>query len=340
MLRNKLLVALLSSLWTQVLFAQTVVVRDLNQQSFAESVPSGNYSGITHIGGNNYAVVSDKSATAGFYVFRIDIDSVSGRIKSVINKGFYGDTLRNADCEGIVYVPETKTFFISCESDNSVAEYSLSGLATGRRLAVPSIFHGCAGNYGLEALAFDEENRLFWIMNESPIGMDGRQSTSQNGVKNMLRLQAFGMDLRPRRQFVYRMDAPTSRSKASNYVMGVSEIASIGKGRILVLEREAFVPKLKIGAFVRCKLYEVVPDDSLSVAIDTHITADTKVLPKRLLYTFTTKLNILSRSFANYEGMCLGPKLADGSRTLILVSDSQNNYGGVLKDWFKVFVIR
>ena len=51
-------------------------------------------------------------------------------------------------------------------------------------------------------------------------------------------------------------------------------------------------------------------------------------------------LSLLDWSVANYEGMCLGPKLADGSRTLILVSDSQDNYGGVLKDWFKTIVIR
>lgn len=340
MIVRKLLWASFSSIWVQTLFAQTVVVRNLRQQSFPESVPLGNYSGITHIGGSEYAVVSDKSATDGFYVFSIDIDSVSGRIKSVRNKGFHGDMLRNADCEGIAYVPDTETFFISREADNSVAEYSLSGGATGRKLAVPDIFQGCADNYGLEALAFDEERRLFWMMNESTISADGRQATSQNGVENMLRLQSFGMDLQPMQQFVYRMDTPTSRSKASNYVMGVSEIAAIGYGRILVLEREAFVPKLKVGAFVRCNLYEIVPDDSLSVPIGSHITVDTKVLPKRLLHTFTTKLNIFSRSFANYEGMCLGPKLVDGSRTLILVSDSQNNYGGVLKDWFKVLVIR
>lgn len=41
--------------------------------------------------------------------------------------------------------------------------------------------------------------------------------------------------------------------------MGVSEIAALGSGRLLVLEREFFVPSLKFGAFVRCKLYEIEP---------------------------------------------------------------------------------
>lgn len=76
-------------------------------------VPAGNYSGITPVGGNEYAVVSDKSATDGFFVFRIDVDSVSGEIKDVTNLGFKGDSLRNADCEAIAYVPSTGTFSLA-----------------------------------------------------------------------------------------------------------------------------------------------------------------------------------------------------------------------------------
>ena len=53
-----------------------------------------------------------------------------------------------------------------------------------------------------------------------------------------------------------------------------------------------------------------------------------------------TGLSLSKRSFANYEGMCLGPKLEDGSQVVILLSDSQDQYAGVLKDWFKTIVIR
>lgn len=38
--------------------------------------------------------------------------------------------------------------------------------------------------------------------------------------------------------------------------------------------------------------------------------------------------------------MCLGPKLEDGSQVLILLSDSQNQYAGVLRDCFKTIVIK
>lgn len=122
--------------------------------------------------------------------------------------------------------------------------------------------------------------------------------------------------------------------------MGVSEVATLDNGRLLILEREFFVPKAKLGAFVQCKLYEITPSKEYEIPLDGEINEQTKILPKRLIHSFKTKLQLFKNSIANYEGMCVGPKLKDGSTVLILVSDSQNQYAGVLKDWFKTIVIR
>lgn len=340
---GKILLPISFSVFLSVSSAQTVVVRECGQKSFPGDVPAGNYSGIAHIGGNEYAVVSDKSDTDGFFVFSIDVDSVSGEITSVRNKGFRGDALKDRDCEGIVYCPSSSAFFISREADNVIAEYSYEGKATGRTLAVPEVYmaNGGMGNYGFESLAYDGQTRLLWTMNESTLKGDGERATPASGVRNVLRLQSFDENLRPKSQFAYIMDAPLATNTAtSNYAMGVSEMTALGDGRLAVLEREFYVPETKVGAFVRCKLYEVTPDDSIAIPADGRITDGTRFLPKRLLLSFKTRLGLFSWRVANYEGMCLGPTLADGSRTLILVSDSQNRYAGVLKDWFKTIVIR
>ena len=63
------------------------------------------------------------------------------------------------------------------------------------------------------------------------------------------------------------------------------------------------------------------------------------LLQKTLLTEFRTNINVTHRSFANFEGMCVGPRLADGRQLLVLVADSQNQYKGWLKDWFKTIVI-
>jgi hypothetical protein len=59
-------------------------------------------------------------------------------------------------------------------------------------------------------------------------------------------------------------------------------------------------------------------------------------LDKQLVARWRTKLNLTRRNLANYEGMCLGPRLSDGRQVLVLISDSQHRYRGVLKDWIKV----
>jgi hypothetical protein len=62
-------------------------------------------------------------------------------------------------------------------------------------------------------------------------------------------------------------------------------------------------------------------------------------MKKTLLSEWMTAIGLLEVSLANYEGMCLGPKLPDGRQVLVLISDSQNQYEGVLKDWIKTLVI-
>lgn len=321
--------------------AQTEVIKICRQKTFPKKLPAGNYSGITHISGNEYAVVSDKSETDGFFIFNIEIDPVSGEITDIRNLGFRGDNMKTADCEGIVYVPSTSTFFISREADNVIAEYTLEGKATGRKLNIPKIYmEGIYRNHGFESLTYDKQTGLFWTINESPLTGDGECANSLNGVCNILRLQSFGEDLQPEQQFFYKMDVPVASSKSDNYVMGVSEILSVGNGRLIVLEREFFVPKIKLGAFVNCKFYEIKPEKEFAIEPGERVSDGIKFLPKRNICYFVTKLGLFNRSLANYEGMCLGPVLDDGSKTIILVSDSQNRYAGVLKDWFKTIVIR
>ena len=64
----------------------------------------------------------------------------------------------------------------------------------------------------------------------------------------------------------------------------------------------------------------------------------TGVLRKSLVCSFTTKP--LAGRFANYEGMCLGPLLPDGYRSLVLISDSQHGAGGLVKEFVKVIVFK
>ena len=215
-------------------------------------------------------------------------------------------------------------------------------------------------NYNFESLAFDSVHQYLWTIPESTLRKDGQPATPQNGLANQLRLMRLDWgkmkenrnkeeyseqvsskkDSRYMTPCAYQMDQPSTHKKADIYVMGVSELCALPDGQLLVLEREAFIPKIKIGAFCKCKLYLINPLNSEEFSMKENFSSDTPFLKKRLLTEWKTGLSLSKRSFANYEGMCLGPKLEDGSQVVILLSDSQDQYAGVLKDWFKTIVIR
>ena len=272
-------------------------------QKFHKVLPPGNYSGITALGDNRYAIVSDKSEEDGFFVLKIVIDSIKGRITSFENEGFRSSGLPNRDMEGICYRPSTNTVFISGEKDNEVYEYTLDGQRTGQRLEMPEGLKNADHNIGLESLTYDTLRHVFFTTSERPLKGD-----------TLLRIQSFSDDLKPQRTYFYRQDDPISEK----HYHGVSELRALNDGRLLVLERQIRVPRLKIGASTTIRIYEVFPSDD-------------PFLEKKLLTEFRTRVNLIKRKFANYEGLCQpAPNL------LLLIADSQNRYKGFLRDWFLV----
>ena len=356
------------------------VVRENPQKAFPKTVAAGNYSGIAHLHDDIYAVVSDKSDSALYFNFRIQVNPKTGELEQVENLGFTERTdgmlndgkpwlwqEKGFDHEAIVKVSDS-TLVIASEGYCRLKEYPILHVsADAAKVGYPqnlwesrwpsSDFYP---NYNFESLAFDSVRQYLWTIPESTLRKDGQPATPQNGLANQLRLMRLNWgnmkedsnkekyseqvsskkDSRYMTTYAYQMDQPSTHKKADIYVMGVSELCALPDGQLLVLEREAFIPKIKIGAFCKCKLYLINPLNSEEFSMKEKFSSDTPFLKKRLLTEWKTGLSLSKRSFANYEGMCLGPKLEDGSQVVILLSDSQDQYAGVLKDWFKTIVIR
>lgn len=356
------------------------VVRENSQKAFPKTVAAGNYSGIAHLHDDIYAVVSDKSDSALYFNFRIQVNPKTGELEQVENLGFTERTdgtlndgkpwlglEKGFDHEAIVKVSDS-TLVIASEGYCRLKEYPFLPIsADTAKVGYPqnlwesrwpsSDFYP---NYNFESLAFDSVRQYLWTIPESTLRKDGQPATPQNGLANRLRLMRLDWgkmkedsnreeyseqvsskkDSRYMTTYAYQMDQPSTHKKADIYVMGVSELCVLPDGQLLVLEREAFIPKIKIGAFCKCKLYLINPLNSEEFSMKEKFSSDTPFLKKRLLTEWKTGLSLSKRSFANYEGMCLGPMLEDGSQVVILLSDSQDQYAGVLKDWFKTIVIR
>ena len=323
------------------LFAQAPQLVRINpQHHFQHTVPKGNYSGLTWLGGNRFAVVSDKTAESGFFIFRIEIDAVSGDITEVVNEGFLSSDESNKDEEGIAFFPKDSTLLIAREADNRIVEYGMNGRLTGRELAIPSVFSTATPAYSFEALTYNALTHRFWTTSESTLKTDGEQTNATNHVKNKLRFQSFDDSFTPREQYAYLMDAAENQASASNYAMGVPAMTALDDGWLLVLERELLVTSSKIGSFVENKIYCVDPAESVAINQERGLDSDSPYMRKVLIATWKTSLGLLRQNLANYEGMCLGPRLADGSQVIVLCADSQDQYGGVLRDWFRTVTIR
>ena len=356
------------------------VVRENSQKAFPKTVTAGNYSGIAHLHDDIYAVVSDKSDSALYFNFRIQVNPKTGELEQVENLGFTERTdgtlndgkpwqglEKGFDHEAIVKV-SASTLVIASEGYCRLKEYPILPISADTAKVgyqqnlwesrwPTSDFYP---NYNFESLAFDSVHQYLWTIPESTLRKDGQPATPQNGLTNQLRLMRLDWgkmkedsnkeeyseqvnskkDSRYMTTYAYQMDQPSTHKKADIYVMGVSELCALPDGQLLVLEREAFIPKIKIGAFCKCKLYLINPLNFEEFSMKEKFSSDTPFLKKRLLTEWKTGLSLSKRSFANYEGMCLGPMLEDGSQVVILLSDSQDQYAGVLKDWFKTIVIR
>lgn len=315
---KRLLTLLLVLLPAAAAMAQEFHVKMYPQARLSGNVRSGQYSGITYLGEELYAVVDDKLPGGGIVYMHIPVRDY-GRVRMGVPEATSSGSVKGRDNEGIAFVPATQRLWVSSEADQRIREYSLDGVETGRELRIPAAFGtgGITPNMGFEALTFDPATALFWTVSEGPLKGE-----------SVHRLQSFTFDGNPRWQYLYEMDAPTqSRSGATSYVFGIPALAALDDGRLLVLEREVYVPgggvlDKAFRSFTRMKLYVVNPVGA----------PDGTLLEKQPFAAWTTS----ALNLANFEGMCLGPTLSDGSRCLLLIADSQGGSGGLTSEYIKL----
>lgn len=301
-----------------------VFISRMNPQTFFLNLPPANYSGIApvNISGleGDFLLVDDKSSSEGWRKVHLTFDA-NGQVVALRDDGFVAASTKATaiDGEGIAFNPRRHTVMLTREASNEILEFHLDGSATGRYLHTAS-YYPKNGNVGLESLSYNDATGRFWTATEAPL--QGEET---------IRIQSYAPYSWPLGHWFYRLDKPLVKNKGSIYVHGISEICALDDGTLMVLEREANIPGTSVsqavGGSVVCKLYRVSPSQSPRGS----------VLEKHLLTRFETAA--LDLSFANYEGMCLGPVLPDGRQVVVLIADSQAGYKGVLRDWFKTIVL-
>ncbi|MEO6739370.1 MAG: esterase-like activity of phytase family protein [Chthoniobacteraceae bacterium] len=286
------------------LFSATEIEAVSGQQSFSfEYREATDFSGLTWAGGSDYFTVSDK--VRAIFSMSIAVEASSGKILSASIGTAMPVKTRLSDFEGITFVPDMRRLYVSTETGNGIFGFDLKKRSV-IPVAVPAIFSQARNNKSLESLTYDSTVRNFWTANEEALKCDGPMSGSEHGT--VVRLQRFDSRFQPAGQFAYVTE--TSVFRAHGGGTGVSDLALLPNGELLVLERVVGTFGLSVKIF-RAEL-RGASDISKIAALEG---ADYKASGKTLIFTRATLTN-------NFEGIALGPKLADGWRSLILIADS------------------
>jgi hypothetical protein len=206
------------------------------------------------------------------------------------------------------------TFLVSSEKKPFLREASAAG-ETLRLLPVPPRFTtGIRKNAGFEALGLSADGRTLWTANETALEQDAPDMEAAFYGRHPVRLLRYerrGGSFEPAGELAYVVD-PIERRGTAFKVRGLVDLLPLPEGGLLSLERE-FVEG--VGTEVQLFLVDTAGATDVSGVESLAETGWTPVR-KTLLYD-------VSSAFEpdNLEGMTFGPKLPDGDRTLVLVSD-------------------
>ena len=274
------------------------------QESFAiESADVSDLSGLVWMGGDSFFAVSDKRNA--LVPLTLKIDPASGRIAG----GEIGEPVPvpadARDFEGVAYVATAKTFYLSAETGGAALRFR-PGQPRAERLPVPPIFAQARKNLSLESMTWSDTAKQFWIANEETLTPDGPLATADTG--SLVRLQRFDAKFRPAAQYAWRTEPAAFRFHGAG--SGVSDLCALPDGSLIVLERGFGAGGLHLRLYLA----------------DFQNATDTSRLPSLATAPChpAGKILLLDRAtgFVNFEGLTLGPKLADGTRSLIIIADS------------------
>lgn len=210
------------------------------------------------------------------------------------------------DFEGIALLNDAEVW-LSEEGAPSIRAFSLQSGSLIGALQTPAVFATRRPNFGFESLAIAHD--AAWTANEESLTVDGSLSTSTTGaIVRLLQYEALRTVPTPAVQFAYRTER-IHGFMIEGARSGVSDLVLLPSGRLIVVERSfALASPLFL-----TRLYEVDFTGATDVSeIKGLINADYTPVAKRLLY---------SGGHANLEGLCLGPRLANGNWLLIGVID-------------------
>ncbi|GJP27856.1 phytase [Mycobacterium marinum] len=182
-------------------------------------------------------------------------------------------------------------------------------------LAVSAQRTGPRNNQALEGLALTPDGRSLYAAMEEPGLQD--EPPANTGRQVLTRFTKFDVETAaPTAQYAYPME-PAASPAVRN---GVSDLVALSDTTFLVVERTATVPPV-IRIF-RAEIGAATDVLSMPTIHGTPLTPMRKTLAADLPALAGTAAAAALSPLNNIEGITLGPKLADGRQSVVLVSDN------------------
>ena len=286
-------------------------------------------SGIAWLGGDAYAAVMDGSDRLLFLTVTPDLSGAPPKV--TFERSLALDRLRDwEDLAILTRLDGRRRWFFVEEDTPAVREFAEADgdrpVGAGPRplgavgmASLEGPFRSARANRGPEALAIEPDGSRLWTANEEPLERDGPPVTS--GVAGKVRLvglaindaRAIGAEaIERRREVIYEVDPPHDRVSLGGGPLysGVVALAALGEGRLLVLERSAAAG--------------VPPLENRIYLVDTSTAAEARDRKGNLAEVAPVAKTLLWKGAlgVNLEGLCAGPRLADGRLTLVAVADN------------------
>lgn len=179
-----------------------------------------------------------------------------------------------------------------------------------------------------ESLTFDlQDSNLLWTATELPLEEDGKPPFIWNRFSPVRFSQFNTQSLAIENEFAYPLERVVRWPLLPFIINGVTEILAYQNQQFLVLERAFSAGRGKRSNRVKLFLADFSEDEStLGIPV---LHKEIQLAKKELILDFKEiRKQLPSKIIDNLEGMCFGPKLANGNRTLLVVSDNNFNSFG------------
>ncbi|GGV10541.1 3-phytase [Kitasatospora herbaricolor] len=311
-----------------------------------DGVPFGGISGIDYDPrSGRYVVLSDdrsELAPARFHILRLPLDAKGFAVRSPQPAG--GTVLTGpdgkpfprptVDPEAIRWTPGGKGLLWTSEGAAAaglppfVREAAPDG-GHRRELPLPAAYRpvlaadgtpvsGVRDNQAFEGLTLSLDGSKVVTLTEGPLVQDGPAPTAGAGGRSRLLVQGRA-DGRTLGEFVYPLGPPADAGPVpAGAQRGASEILAVNESDYLVVERTA-----RSGTDFGIRIWWTTTVGATDVRGRAALAGTERAMAKRLLFDFATT----GTAPDNVEGLTWGPQLADGSRSLVLVTD--DNFGAL-----------